>query len=235
MCAYIFFVLVFINPTYAEGVRTTGYWYKEGSSYRFKFEANFELKESIDGYFEWTLLDSPSSAEKIGATAKEFVRGSYNPVTRQLLLVGYKKDDPYKVISTDEYRLEVSEDGRSFFGVTKGNGDWTGRLDSRSKQINELEKNRKLAIVKERQKRESERREAAEKDRREASERVNACKNVYPGKTGVRSGASMLSIDVRYVVRYVNSERGVATIEATSSGQLNMNYGEMKEVSCNEL
>ena len=73
-------------------------------------------------------------------------------------------------------------------------------------------------------------------ERREAADRTpNVCNSIYPGKTGTRAGPSSLSIDVNYVVRYVNKDRGTATIEATNSGQLNMNRGEMKEVSCVEL
>lgn len=68
-----------------------------------------------------------------------------------------------------------------------------------------------------------------------AKHAASICNDIYPGKTGVRSGNSSLSIDVNYVVRYVNKDRGTATIEATSSGQLNMNRGEMKEVACAAL
>ena len=61
------------------------------------------------------------------------------------------------------------------------------------------------------------------------------CYSVHPGKTGTYAGSSSLSIDVSYVVRYVNKDSGTATIEATTSGQLNMDRGAMKEVRCREL
>ena len=78
--------------------------------------------------------------------------------------------------------------------------------------------------------------EKNEQAKREAAERsATVCNSVYPGKTGTHAGPSLLSIDVNYVIRYVNKDRGTATIEATNSGQLNMNRGEMKEVSCGEL
>ena len=66
--------------------------------------------------------------------------------------------------------------------------------------------------------------EKNEQAKREAAERsANVCNSIYPGKTGTRAGPSSLSIAVNYVVRYVNKDRGTATIEATNSGQLNMN------------
>jgi hypothetical protein len=58
-----------------------------------------------------------------------------------------------------------------------------------------------------------------------------ACSRFSPGDTGTVRGPSRLSSDVNYV----NASKGTITIEATSSGQLNMNRGEMRQVKCSEV
>lgn len=94
----------------------------------------------------------------------------------------------------------------------------------------------RLASLKDVQTIESSNRRREEAATREAARKAEGpCSNVYPGKVGTLRGPSSLSIDVRYVVRYVNAEKGTASVEATSSGQLNMNRGEMKEISCRDL
>lgn len=110
-----------------------GHWENGASTYRYKFEINFEPKEEFDGYILWTLLKSPNDAEKrkIGLQGKEFVKGNYNSQTRRLSLKGYQKEDPHNILGLDEYRLELSSDGNHLFGTTKNGGDWSGRLDSR--------------------------------------------------------------------------------------------------------
>jgi hypothetical protein len=78
-------------------------------------------------------------------------------------------------------------------------------------------------------------REAQEAARRAERAAQEACSRFNPGDTGTVRGPSMLSIDVGYVVRFVNATKGTITIEATSSGQLNMNRGEMRQISCSEV
>jgi hypothetical protein len=77
--------------------------------------------------------------------------------------------------------------------------------------------------------------EAQEAARRALRAAQEACSRLNPGDTGTVRGPSRLSIDVGYVVRYVNASQGTITIEATSSGQLNMNRGEMRQISCSEV
>lgn len=64
---------------------------------------------------------------------------------------------------------------------------------------------------------------------------AQVCSRFSPGDTGTVRGPSRLSSDVNYVVRYVNASKGTITIEATSSGELNMNRGEMRQVNCSEV
>lgn len=72
-------------------------------------------------------------------------------------------------------------------------------------------------------------------ERREREQVAKVCARFSPGDTGTVRGPSRLSMDVNYVVRYVNASKGTITIEATSSGQLNMNRGEMRQVNCSEV
>ncbi len=93
--------------------------------------------------------------------------------------------------------------------------------------------------------REYEREQAAQaraqqdQERRDAQAReqaaATACSRFSPGDTGTVRGPSRLSSDVNYVTRYVNASKGTITIEATSSGQLNMSRGEMRQVNCSEV
>ncbi len=79
--------------------------------------------------------------------------------------------------------------------------------------------------------------QAQEKRDAEAREQAaaKACSRFSPGDTGTVRGPSRLSSDVNYVTRYVNASKGTITIEATSSGQLNMSRGEMRQVNCSEV
>lgn len=61
-----------------------------------------------------------------------------------------------------------------------------------------------------------------------------SCDNYYPGRTGVINSRGLLSTDDQYVVRYVNNERKMITIEGTEGGN-SLNYGEYRELSCSEL
>jgi hypothetical protein len=76
------------------------------------------------------MKSTPQEAKqsKIGLTAVEYIKGSYNPETRMLMMEGYRKDDPNDIISLDKYRLILSEDNRSLGGATWNHGRWRGRL-----------------------------------------------------------------------------------------------------------
>jgi len=94
-----------------------------------------DLKETadngVDGQIKWTLRGTarPDKIDKIGNSAIEYVRGTFEPATGIILMSGYKKDDPNDVIvMLDNYRLTVSPDGSKLTGLARNGGKWNGRL-----------------------------------------------------------------------------------------------------------
>jgi hypothetical protein len=86
----------------------------------------------LDGQIRWTLRRTvrEDKMDKVGLSAVEFVRGSYDPTTGSVRMTGYKKDDPDNVlVMLDEYNLKVSANGRKLTGVARNGGKWNGYLD----------------------------------------------------------------------------------------------------------
>jgi hypothetical protein len=114
----------------------TGRWQGQWSSpFGTIFAANVYLETSgnstvVQGYINWTMKSSPQEAKqaKIGLTAVEYIKGSYNPEARLLTVEGYRKDDPNDIIALDKYRLVLAADNRSLGGATRNHGGWRGRL-----------------------------------------------------------------------------------------------------------
>jgi hypothetical protein len=114
----------------------TGRWLGQWSSpFGTTFSANVYLEaigtsNGVQGNINWTMKSTPqeSKQSKIGLTAVEYIKGSYNPETRLLVMEGYRKDDPNNIITLDKYRLVLAEDSRSLGGATWNHGRWRGRL-----------------------------------------------------------------------------------------------------------
>lgn len=124
-----------------------GSWTRLGTNYRFDFELHLEhgAGNSVEGYFNWKFVqydenDSFSVSyyqDKIGATAKEYVRGSWNPADRTYRLKGYKKDDPHAIIALDEYLLKVDGNG-DLGGDTRSHDSWLGRINAKALALHNL-------------------------------------------------------------------------------------------------
>jgi hypothetical protein len=85
----------------------------------------------VDGQIKWTLRRTvrPDKVDKIGLSAIEYVRGTFDPVTGSLKMSGYNKDDPNDVlVMVDDYKLTVSSDGKTLSGVAKNGGKWNGHV-----------------------------------------------------------------------------------------------------------
>jgi serine/threonine protein kinase len=109
-----------------------GQWYSPLGTI---FSASVHLEStgsnsSVQGNINWTMKSTPLEAKqsRVGLTAIEYVKGSYDPVTRLLTMQGYSKDDPNNLIILDKYRLVLAEDGRALGGATWNHGSWRGRL-----------------------------------------------------------------------------------------------------------
>jgi len=85
----------------------------------------------VDGQIKWTLRQTvrPDKIDKIGQSAIEYVRGTFDPATGSLKMSGYNKDDPNNVlVMVDDYKLTVSPDGKTLSGVAKNGGKWNGHV-----------------------------------------------------------------------------------------------------------
>ncbi|AGX86191.1 hypothetical protein [Candidatus Symbiobacter mobilis] len=70
---------------------------------------------------------------------------------------------------------------------------------------------------------------------REVRERYErACDNYYPGRVGRIKGDGWLATEDGFIVRYVNKDRKMVTIEGTSGGN-SLKFGETREFSCSTL
>lgn len=86
---------------------------------------------SISGQIKWTLRRTtrPDKMDKVGLSAIEFVRGTFDPATGSLRMSGYGKDDPNNVlVMVDEYKLTVSPDNRTLTGLARNGGKWNGHV-----------------------------------------------------------------------------------------------------------
>ncbi len=101
------------------------------------FSARLTVADSGDGQVSgqilWTLLRTTNQNKMhlAGTSATEFVRGTFDPDTRRLVVSGHSKNDPTgDLIILDKYRLTMSTDGRSLTGFSFG-GKTRGRLTLR--------------------------------------------------------------------------------------------------------
>ncbi len=145
--------LLLFSPTlfHIETVAQTKYfqgnWTKLGTTYDFQFELQLHVTHNnqVKGVFHWTFVQydknfSPSKdyyESKLGLTAKEYVRGTYDPKTRQYILKGYKKDDPHQIIGLDLYRIKEDGNG-NIGGDSRAHNTWQGRINGKEIQADQV-------------------------------------------------------------------------------------------------
>ena len=137
---FVLFVVLSFSSTCltAQNKHFQGTWTMIGTTYVFEFDLYLKHEEgnNVTGYFDWEVVrydeNSLESKDyyqpKLGTTAKEFVRGKFNPKTKEYLLKGFKKDDPHQIISPDLYRLQLDENG-DIGGDSKAHNTWLGRIN----------------------------------------------------------------------------------------------------------
>lgn len=118
-----------------------GTWIRLSTGYLFEFDLHLEhgTGNMVQGYFNWKFLKCDENdafavsyyKDKIGMTAKEYIRGTWDANSHTYYLKGYKKDDPNEIISLDEYQLKVDENG-DLGGETKSQGTWLGRINAKA-------------------------------------------------------------------------------------------------------
>jgi hypothetical protein len=124
-----------------------GTWVKAKTTYLFGFDLILKHLDGnrVEGVFVWEVVNydenSPSSINyyktKLGKTGKEFVMGSYSPKSKEYLLKGYRKEDPYKIIGLDVYRIKVDQNG-DIGGTTKALNSWLGKINGKGVQMEVL-------------------------------------------------------------------------------------------------
>jgi ankyrin repeat protein len=98
--------------------------------FTFEMQLNTDNANNVDGIIDWTYISTKreDSKSKVGLSAREYVKGTYDPNTRMVAISGYKKDDPQSVIALDQYKLILLTDGNNLNGKTYRYGDWKGRF-----------------------------------------------------------------------------------------------------------
>lgn len=139
----LFFLGLFCSSAsqlFGQNKHFQGTWTKVGTTYVFEFDLHLEHSKDnqVTGFFKWqvTGMDDKSKFSqdhydsRLGTTAKEFVKGTFNPATKTYKLSGYKKEDPNLIISLDHYILKIDEKG-DIGGNTRAHGTWKGRINGK--------------------------------------------------------------------------------------------------------
>ncbi|MCY7347490.1 MAG: hypothetical protein LH614_14900, partial [Pyrinomonadaceae bacterium] len=117
-----------LMPSINPNLNPAGRWSGDWTSNKAYWTATMVLNDNGGGRFAgeiyWTLQrhTNPKKSGKSGATATEYVQGTFNPATRTLSLSGYRKDDPQNVAVLDRYSLILAENNQSLGGGSKTNG-----------------------------------------------------------------------------------------------------------------
>ncbi len=109
------------NPVVNESLSPNGIWMGDWNSKSADYTANVTFEEKngkVDGRIVWTLTHTKNQKKsyKIGATAVEYVQGTYDSQTRILNLRGIRKDDPNDIVILDRYKLSLSDDNQTIIG-----------------------------------------------------------------------------------------------------------------------
>lgn len=126
--------------TKAKTLTLSGTWegkWTSPSGYVYTFKTLFEVDaaHNVKSGINWTLEVSPRAHErsKIGRKGVEYVKGTYDPNTRAVVLAGYDKNDPHTILGLDRYVLFLSIDGKELKGKTWNHGTWDGKLSAHRK------------------------------------------------------------------------------------------------------
>lgn len=113
-----------INPNLNPSGRWTGDWNSKTTYFTAELNLTDNGAGKFSGQIQWTLqrTTNPKKIDKVGASAVEYVQGTFNPTTRVLNLSGYRKDDPSNIVVLDRYGLTLAENSQRLSGISKSNG-----------------------------------------------------------------------------------------------------------------
>ena len=120
----------------AANLNPAGKWKGEwsttsGTLFDFELSLNETGANGVEGQIKWTMRKTarPDKQDKIGLSATEFVRGTFDPASRTLNMSGYDKDDPNgMLVMLDVYKLNVSSDGHTLTGLARNGTKWNGHI-----------------------------------------------------------------------------------------------------------
>jgi hypothetical protein len=111
--------------------RWKGEWSTDsGTLFDFDLRLTGSADKGLEGQIRWTMRKTvrPDKMNKVGLSASEFVRGTFDS-DGNVKLNGYRKDDPDNVlVMLDEYRLKLSPDSKSLTGSARNGGKWNGHV-----------------------------------------------------------------------------------------------------------
>lgn len=120
-------------PKYDPTGKWNGQWSTDsGTMLDFELSLTESGNSGLEGQIKWTLRRTarPDKKNKVGLSAIEYVRGTFDPTTGALKMNGYGKDDPNNVlVMVDAYKLNISQDGRTLNGLARNGGKWNGHLN----------------------------------------------------------------------------------------------------------
>jgi hypothetical protein len=100
-----------------------------GAYYALQVNLDGDGSNGLRGQIVWTLRRTPRPDKqfKVGTSATEYVTGRYDPAGRLVTLKGNSKNDPGGLlVMLDDYRLNLSADGRRLAGRARNGGKWNG-------------------------------------------------------------------------------------------------------------
>lgn len=126
--------LPFFTNAQSVGGMWQGIWTSpDGFLFEFFLHLDHFPDGKVKGYFNWKLKEAPEDhwyySGKTDREAIEYVKGNFSE--HLLRISGYDKDDPYWIISLDDYEMELSDDGNSLRGRTNHNGTRQGYIEAK--------------------------------------------------------------------------------------------------------
>jgi hypothetical protein len=100
------------------------------SEFNARMRIHVHPDNAVEGKILWKLLKHKDEAlqKLIGKEGTEFIWGTYDPAERLLLVDGYRRDDPEKVIGLDRYRLTLAPEEQRLSGTTWNHGANDGKM-----------------------------------------------------------------------------------------------------------
>ena len=93
---------------------------------------DLDAQNNAHGVINWSVsrVDPKAAAQyrdKMSATAREFVEGTYNPATKTVQIHGTTKEDPAGIIGLETYEINLLNSNTAM-GKSETEGTWEGSI-----------------------------------------------------------------------------------------------------------